>query len=51
MVKLSNKQPYIIHDINSDFRVVEYDGVFKYKENRLKLKFLVFYFGKKNRRS
>jgi hypothetical protein len=50
MVKLSNKQPYIIHDINnSDFRVVEYDGVFKYKENRLKLKFLVFYFGKKKR--
>jgi hypothetical protein len=25
MVKLSNKQPYIIHDINnSDFRVVEW---------------------------
>jgi hypothetical protein len=48
MVKLSNKQPYIIHDINnSDFRVVEYDGVFKYKENRLKLKFWYFILEKK----
>jgi hypothetical protein len=48
MVKLSNKQPYIIHDINnSDFRVVEYDGVFQIQRKQIKIKILVFYFGKK----
>jgi hypothetical protein len=50
MVKLSNKQPYI-NDINNSFRVVEYDGVFQIQRKQIKIKILVFYFGKRNRRS
>jgi hypothetical protein len=48
MVKLSNKQPYIIHDINnSDFRVVEYDGVFQIQRKQIKIKILGILFWKK----
>jgi hypothetical protein len=53
MVKLSNKQPYIIHDINnSDFRVVEYDGVFQIQRKQIKIKILgILFWKKRNRRS